>query len=184
MRFRLARGQHAVDSSRYRRSGRQGWSIVNTLPALARKGRECTKEGVYQKKVSGPSCGFRGQAGCIEVRRRRLGSAERPMQDGHHGWIGFTFDMRTDVGTEVFAVVRDLGTGGLRMRNWSAETFPVALDRFEFLHRFEGVVVSGIEKTRKPFPYIYQLTLDRFNFKAEGRRPTALSRMEIYMVYI
>ena len=53
------------------------------------------------------------------------------------------------------------------LTNWSAETFPVALDRFEFLHRFEGIVVSGIEKTRKPFPEIYQLTLDRFDFKAD-----------------
>ena len=53
------------------------------------------------------------------------------------------------------------------LTNWSAETFPVALERFEFLHRFEGIVVSGIEKTRKPFPEIYQLTLDRFDFKAE-----------------
>ena len=53
------------------------------------------------------------------------------------------------------------------LTNWSAETFPVALDRFEFLHHFEGIVVSGIEKTRKPFFEIYQLTLDRFGFKAE-----------------
>ena len=53
------------------------------------------------------------------------------------------------------------------LTNWSAETFPVALERFEFLHRFEGIVVSGTEKTRKPFHEIYQLTLDRFGFKAE-----------------
>lgn len=53
------------------------------------------------------------------------------------------------------------------LTNWSAETFPVALSRFEFLHRFEGIVVSGTEKTRKPFPEIYQLTLDRFEFKAQ-----------------
>ena len=53
------------------------------------------------------------------------------------------------------------------LTNWSAETFPVALSRFEFLHRFEGIVVSGTEKTRKPFPEIYQLTLDRYEFKAQ-----------------
>jgi 2-haloacid dehalogenase len=49
------------------------------------------------------------------------------------------------------------------LTNWSAETFPVALKRFDFLHWFEGIVVSGTEKTRKPFPEIYQITLDRFN---------------------
>ncbi|MDB2520752.1 HAD family phosphatase [Flavobacteriaceae bacterium] len=53
------------------------------------------------------------------------------------------------------------------LTNWSAETFPVALERFEFLHRFEGIVVSGTENTRKPFAEIYQLTLDRFDFMAE-----------------
>ena len=55
----------------------------------------------------------------------------------------------------------------IALTNWSSETFPVALQRFEFLHRFEGIVESGIEKTRKPFPDIYQLTLDRYGFKAE-----------------
>ena len=53
------------------------------------------------------------------------------------------------------------------LTNWSAETFPIALERFEFLHWFEGVVVSGEEKTRKPFDSIYNLTLERFNIKAE-----------------
>jgi len=48
------------------------------------------------------------------------------------------------------------------LTNWSAETFPVALERFEFLHRFEGIVVSGTEKTRKPFADIYKITLDRY----------------------
>jgi len=53
------------------------------------------------------------------------------------------------------------------LTNWSAETFPVALKRFEFLHWFEGIVVSGTEKTRKPFPEIYQTTLNRFDILAE-----------------
>ena len=49
------------------------------------------------------------------------------------------------------------------LTNWSAETFPVALKRFDFLHWFQGIVVSGTEKTRKPYSEIYQITLDRFN---------------------
>ena len=48
------------------------------------------------------------------------------------------------------------------LTNWSAETFPVALQKFEFLHWFEGIVVSGAEKTRKPFADIYKITLDRY----------------------
>lgn len=54
------------------------------------------------------------------------------------------------------------------LTNWSAETFPIALNRFDFLHWFEGIIVSGEEKTRKPFDDIYLLTLERFNIKAEN----------------
>ena len=54
------------------------------------------------------------------------------------------------------------------LTNWSHETFPIALERFEFLHWFEGILVSGEEKTRKPFPEIYELTLNRFNIVAEN----------------
>lgn len=49
------------------------------------------------------------------------------------------------------------------LTNWSAETFPVALERFDFLHWFDGRVVSGEEKIRKPFPEFYQLLLNRYN---------------------
>ncbi len=48
------------------------------------------------------------------------------------------------------------------LTNWSAETFPWAMARFEFLHWFEGIVVSGIEKTRKPLPEFYQILFSRY----------------------
>jgi 2-haloacid dehalogenase len=48
------------------------------------------------------------------------------------------------------------------LTNWSAETFPVALKRYDFLHWFHGRLVSGEEKIRKPFKEIYQLLMDRF----------------------
>lgn len=54
------------------------------------------------------------------------------------------------------------------LTNWSAETFPIALNRFEFLQWFEGIIVSGEEKTRKPFDDIYHLTLNRFHIKPEN----------------
>ena len=52
------------------------------------------------------------------------------------------------------------------LTNWSHETFPKAIAKFSFLQWFEGILVSGEEKTRKPFPKIYELTLSRFNLKA------------------
>lgn len=51
----------------------------------------------------------------------------------------------------------------LALTNWSAETFPIALERFDFLHWFHGRVVSGEEKTRKPFLDIYETIIRRFN---------------------
>ncbi|MCB4797610.1 HAD family hydrolase [Neotamlana laminarinivorans] len=54
------------------------------------------------------------------------------------------------------------------LTNWSSELFPIALQRFEFLKWFEGIVVSGDENTRKPFDEIYNLTLERYNITAEN----------------
>ena len=48
------------------------------------------------------------------------------------------------------------------LTNWSAETFPIALERFEFFKWFDGIVVSGDEKTRKPFPEFYHRLLSRY----------------------
>ncbi|WP_375433895.1 HAD family hydrolase [uncultured Hymenobacter sp.] len=53
------------------------------------------------------------------------------------------------------------------LTNWSAETFPIALEQFEFLHWFEGIVVSGVEKSRKPFPDFYHLLLTRYGIEPE-----------------
>lgn len=47
------------------------------------------------------------------------------------------------------------------LTNWSAETFPWALENFHFLHWFEGIVVSGIEKCKKPAPEFFQILFDR-----------------------
>jgi 2-haloacid dehalogenase len=51
------------------------------------------------------------------------------------------------------------------LTNWSAETFPHALERFEFFKLFDGVVVSGEEKMRKPSPEFYQRLLNKFNIE-------------------
>jgi 2-haloacid dehalogenase len=52
------------------------------------------------------------------------------------------------------------------LTNWSAETFPIAQKRFPFLNVFEGIVVSGIEKMKKPDKAIFSLLLDRYQLMA------------------
>lgn len=72
---------------------------------------------------------------------------------------------------ETVDLLRDLRERGehrlLALTNWSAETFPVALERYDFLHWFEGIVVSGAEKTRKPFADIYEILIDRYEVNPE-----------------
>lgn len=51
------------------------------------------------------------------------------------------------------------------LTNWSAETFPHALERFEFFKLFDGVLVSGEEKMRKPSPEFYQRLLNKFSIE-------------------
>lgn len=48
------------------------------------------------------------------------------------------------------------------LTNWSAETFPIAKQRFAFLEVFDGIVVSGEEKMIKPDPAIFQLLTERY----------------------
>ncbi len=51
------------------------------------------------------------------------------------------------------------------LTNWSGETWPIALKEYDFLSWFQGVLVSGEEKMRKPAPAFYQLLEERFPLK-------------------
>ncbi|HVS97105.1 MAG TPA: HAD family phosphatase [Puia sp.] len=67
---------------------------------------------------------------------------------------------------ETVEIFRELKARGrlklYALTNWSAETFPLALELYDFLHWFDGRLVSGEEKIRKPFPEIYRLLIERF----------------------
>jgi 2-haloacid dehalogenase len=74
--------------------------------------------------------------------------------------------------TETVALLKKIKDNGnhklIGLTNWSHETFPVAVARFEFLSCFDGIVVSGTEKMKKPDQRIYQLALNRYNLTAEN----------------
>lgn len=65
------------------------------------------------------------------------------------------------------SILKDIRASGkfrlYALTNWSAETFPWALENFEFLHWFEGIVVSGVEKCRKPLPEFFHILFNRYN---------------------
>ena len=69
---------------------------------------------------------------------------------------------------EVLAELRAAGVPVYALTNWSAETFGIARERFEFLEWFDGVLVSGEERMIKPDPAIFRLLLDRFGLDPEA----------------
>ncbi len=66
---------------------------------------------------------------------------------------------------EELANVKDIMLYALT--NWSAETFPIAMSQFSFLKAFDGIVVSGHERMKKPEPAIYQLLLRQYSIPTE-----------------
>ena len=60
------------------------------------------------------------------------------------------------------ALIKSKNYKVVALTNWSHETFPIAQKRFEFLEWFDGIVVSGDEKTRKPFKEIYYIKKNKY----------------------
>jgi 2-haloacid dehalogenase len=89
---------------------------------------------------------------------------------GHEAAIRAYYDRWTEMlggpiheTVEIFRELKSRGQLKLyALTNWSAETFPVALEMYEFLHWFDGRLVSGAERMRKPSPEIYRLLIERF----------------------
>lgn len=68
------------------------------------------------------------------------------------------------------AILRELRAAGTRLlalTNWSAETFPIAEARFDFMQWFEGIVVSGREGLMKPEAAIFRRLVERYRLVPE-----------------
>lgn len=57
---------------------------------------------------------------------------------------------------ELLAELRSSGIPVYALSNWSTETFPAALERFDFLRWFDGILLSGEVRLLKPDPRIYR----------------------------
>ncbi len=109
----------------------------------------------------------------------------RPLQEGtdilvaqHPEWekeIRAYYDnwpamLRSDIPENV-TVLRNLANTNYELfglTNWSQETFPYALENYDFFQLFDGkIVVSGDEKLIKPDPKIWHVLLDRYQIQAE-----------------
>jgi 2-haloacid dehalogenase len=66
---------------------------------------------------------------------------------------------------DVLADLRATGVRLVALSNWSAEMFPVARERFDFLAWFEGIVISGDVGVNKPDPRIFGHLVERFDIE-------------------
>ena len=67
---------------------------------------------------------------------------------------------------DILADLKRAGVPRYALTNWSAETFPPARARYEFLSWFDGIVVSGQERVIKPDARIFRILLERFSIPA------------------
>jgi 2-haloacid dehalogenase len=81
-------------------------------------------------------------AAMIDAWRERY---EEMLGDAIHGTV------------ELLAELRARGVPIYALSNWSAETFPAAQKRFDFLQWFRGILLSGNVRLIKPDPRIFQL---------------------------
>ena len=80
-------------------------------------------------------------------------------------WFSRWEEMLGDPLEEVVEVLSALKSSGISLyilSNWSAETYPVAETRFDFLHWFDGKVISGETGMIKPDPNIYKLLMKTY----------------------
>jgi 2-haloacid dehalogenase len=54
------------------------------------------------------------------------------------------------------------------LSNWSAETFPLAYQKYQFLHLFNDVLISGAVRLVKPDPRIFRLILSKVGLPAKN----------------
>ena len=66
-----------------------------------------------------------------------------------------------DGSVAILQALYDRGVPLYALSNWSAETYPLAAKRFDFLRLFRGLVISGEVGVIKPDPRIFRILLER-----------------------
>ncbi len=88
---------------------------------------------------------------------------EQPIRDYYGRWTEMLHGPIYET-VEIFRQLKESNKYKIyALTNWPTVLFDIALVRYNFLHWFDGRVVSGEEKTRKPFPEFYQRLLDRYS---------------------
>jgi 2-haloacid dehalogenase len=67
----------------------------------------------------------------------------------------------------VLAELQDAGVPTYALTNFSQEKWELVFERWDFLQKLDGVVVSGVERVTKPDPAIYRVLLERYGLTPE-----------------
>jgi 2-haloacid dehalogenase len=107
---------------------------------------------------------------------RGLDDAERVALVSHPHYAEEIVAYRTHFGASLVGeivgtvqILRELHAAGVpvfALTNWSADLFPVALERFDFLDLFDDIIVSGEEGVAKPDPEIFEILEERLSHRA------------------
>lgn len=102
-----------------------------------------------------------------EIQVKKFPEWEKELRAYYDNW---TVMLKSDIPHNV-EILRRLGNTDYELfglTNWSEETFPYALENYDFFQLFNGkIVVSGTEKLIKPDPKIWHVLLERYNLKAD-----------------
>src|SRR5690606_32698088 len=102
-----------------------------------------------------------------EIQIKKFPEWEKDIRAYYDNW---TVMLKSDIPQNV-EVLRKLSQTDYELfglTNWSAETFPYALENYDFFQLFNGkIVVSGTEKLIKPDPKIWHVLLERYNIEAQ-----------------
>ncbi len=102
-----------------------------------------------------------------EIQVKKFPEWEKEIRAFYDNW---TVMLKSDIpqNVEVLRKLKNTDYHLFGLTNWSEETFPYALENYDFFQIFEGkIVVSGTEKLIKPDPKIWHVLLDRYHIKAE-----------------
>lgn len=104
-------------------------------------------------------------------RGRRMEDATALLRDQHphyrteiEAFYGRWQEMFGGAMKDSVGILRDIKAQGLplyALTNWSAEAFPLARERWDFLNWFDDIVVSGEERIIKPDREIYDVLVRR-----------------------
>lgn len=101
-----------------------------------------------------------------EIQIKKFPEWEKEIRAYYDNW---TVMLKSDIpqNVDVLRKLKNTDYQLFGLTNWSAETFPYALENYDFFQIFDGkIVVSGTEKLIKPDPAIWHILLERYSIQA------------------